>query len=275
MKFSVVIVNYNVKYYLEQCLCSLYRAIDNLSAEIFVVDNASVDDSEAYLTERFPRITYIYNKENVGFARANNQAIRQAKGEYVLLLNPDTVLPEQTLEEALLFMDTHPCVGAAGVKMLTDDGRFLRESKRGYPTLAATFGKLSGLGKLFPRSKGLGGYYCNALDADAIHRVEVLAGAFMLLRRSALEKSGLLDEDFFMYGEDIDLSCRIEDMKITTCLILYCIIREKVHRKIPITMCAYFVEQWIFSFASMVNVMGSWGVGLFGLVSIYRCIFVC
>ena len=211
MKFSVVIVNYNVKYYLEQCLCSLYRAIDNLSAEIFVVDNASVDDSEAYLTERFPRITYIYNKENVGFARANNQAIRQAKGEYVLLLNPDTVLPEQTLEEALLFMDTHPCVGAAGVKMLTDDGRFLRESKRGYPTLAATFGKLSGLGKLFPRSKGLGGYYCNALDADAIHRVEVLAGAFMLLRRSALEKSGLLDEDFFMYGEDIDLSCRIEE----------------------------------------------------------------
>ena len=133
MKFSVVIVNYNVKYYLEQCLCSLYRAIDNISAEIFVVDNASVDDSEAYLTERFPRITYIYNKENVGFARANNQAIRQAKGEYVLLLNPDTVLPEQTLEEALLFMDTHPCVGAAGVKMLTDDGRFLRESKRGYP----------------------------------------------------------------------------------------------------------------------------------------------
>ena len=124
MKFSVVIVNYNVKYYLEQCLCSLYRAIDNLSAEIFVVDNASVDDSEAYLTERFPRITYIYNKVNVGFARANNQAIRQAKGEYVLLLNPDTVLPEQTLEEALLFMDTHPCVGAAGVKMLTDDGRF-------------------------------------------------------------------------------------------------------------------------------------------------------
>lgn len=105
----------------------------------------------------------------------------------MLLLNPDTVLPEQTLEEALLFMDTHPCVGAAGVKMLTDDGRFLRESKRGYPTLAATFGKLSGLGKLFPRSKGLGGYYCNALDADAIHRVEVLAGAFMLLRRSALE----------------------------------------------------------------------------------------
>jgi len=211
MKLSVVIVNYNVKYYLEQCLCSLYRAIDNHTAEVLVVDNASADGSEMYITERFPHITYIYNKVNVGFARANNQAIRQAKGEYILLLNPDTVLPEQTLEEVILFMDAHPKAGAAGVKMLRDDGCFLRESKRGYPTLAATFGKVSGLGKLFARSKGLGGYYCNALDMDSIHRVEVLAGAFMLLRRSALEKSGLLDEDFFMYGEDVDLSCRIEE----------------------------------------------------------------
>lgn len=211
MKLSVVIVNYNVKHYLEQCLCSVYRAIDNLSAEVLVVDNASADGSETYIAERFPRVTYIYNKENVGFARANNQAIRQAKGEYVLLLNPDTLLPEDTLENALLFMDAHPRAGAAGVKMLKDDGSFLRESKRGYPTLAATFGKLSGLGKLFPHSKKLGGYYCNALDMDAIHRVEVLAGAFMLLRTSALDKSGLLDEDFFMYGEDIDLSCRIEE----------------------------------------------------------------
>lgn len=227
MKLSVVIVNYNVKYYLEQCLCSLYRAIDNLSAEIFVVDNASADDSEAYITERFPHITYIYNKENVGFARANNQAIWQARGEYVLLLNPDTVLPEQTLEEALLFMDAHPKAGAAGVKMLTDDGRFLRESKRGYPTLAATFGKLSGLGKLFPRSQTLGGYYCNALDMDAIHRVEVLAGAFMLLRRSVLQKSGLLDEDFFMYGEDIDLSCRIEEAGFENYYLPYPILHYK------------------------------------------------
>lgn len=211
MKLSVVIANYNVKHYLEQCLCSVYRAIDNLSAEVLVVDNASADGSEAYITERFPRVTYIYNKENVGFACANNQAIRQAKGEYVLLLNPDTLLPEDTLENALLFMDAHSRAGAAGVKMLTDDGKFLPESKRGYPTLTATFGKLSGLGKLFPHSKSLGGYYCNALDMDAIHRVEVLAGAFMLLRASALDKSGLLDEDFFMYGEDIDLSCRIEE----------------------------------------------------------------
>ena len=211
MKLSVVIVNYNVKYYLEQCLCSLYRAIDNLSAEILVVDNASMDDSEAYITERFPNITYIYNKENLGFARANNQVIRESKGEYVLLLNPDTVLSEQTLEEAIPFMDAHPEAGAAGVKMITHDGRFLRESKRGYPTLAATFGKLSGLGRLFPHSKSLGGYYCTALDMNGVHQVEVLAGAFMLLRRSALDKTGLLDEDFFMYGEDIDLSCRIEE----------------------------------------------------------------
>lgn len=153
MKLSVVIVNYNVRYYLEQCLYSLYRAIDNLSTEILVVDNASADGSEIYIPEHFPKITYIYNKENVGFARANNQAIRQARGEYVLLLNPDTVLAEETLKEVISFMDTRPRAGAAGVKMLRGDGRFLPESKRGYPTLTATFGKLSGLGRLFPALK--------------------------------------------------------------------------------------------------------------------------
>lgn len=211
MKLSIVIVNYNVKYYLEQCLCSVYKAVDNLQAEVLVVDNASTDGSEAYLTGRFPQLTYIQNKANVGFARANNQAIRQATGEYVLLLNPDTLLPEDMLEQAVRFMDGHPRAGAAGAKMLTADGSFLPESKRGYPTLVATFGKLTGLGRLFPRSKGLGGYYCNGLDPDAVHRVEVLAGAFMLLRASALEKTGLLDEDFFMYGEDIDLSCRMAE----------------------------------------------------------------
>lgn len=210
MKLTVVIVNHNVKYYLEQCLSSLYRAIDNLSAEVIVVDNASGDGSEAYIAHRFARVSYIYNNENLGFSCANNQAIRQAAGEYILLLNPDTVLPECTLEEAIAFMDAHPRAGAVGVKMLRGDGHFLPESKRGYPTLAATFGKLTGLGRLFPRSPGLGGYYCNALDEDSIHRVEVLAGAFMLIRHAALKKTGLLDEDFFMYGEDIDLSCRIE-----------------------------------------------------------------
>lgn len=209
MKLSIVIVNYNVKYYLEQCLCSVYKAVDNLQAEVLVVDNASTDGSEIYLTGRFPQLTYIQNKTNIGFARANNQAIRQATGEYVLLLNPDTLLSEDMLERAVRFMDDHPRAGAAGAKMLTSDGSFLPESKRGYPTLTATFGKLTGLGRLFPRSKGLGGYYCNGLDPDAVHQVEVLAGAFMLLRASALEKTGLLDEDFFMYGEDIDLSCRM------------------------------------------------------------------
>ena len=135
MKLSIVIVNYNVKHYLEQCLCSVYRAIDNLSAEVLVVDNASADGSEAYITGRFPHVTYIYNKENVGFARANNQAIRQAKGEYVLLLNPDTLLPEDTLENALLFMDTHPRAGqrtfSAGVKArLSYSGSHFRQTVR-------------------------------------------------------------------------------------------------------------------------------------------------
>lgn len=209
MKLSVVIVNYNVKYYLEQCLCSVYRAAADIPAEVLVVDNASSDGSGPYITARFPRVVYLGNSENRGFACACNQAIGVSSGEYVLLLNPDTVLPEGTLEEVVRFMDAHPEAGAAGVKMLDGKGRFLRESKRGYPTLGATFGKLSGLGRLFPHSGMWGGYYCNALDEEGVHQVEVLAGAFMLLRGSVLREVGGLDEDFFMYGEDIDLSCRI------------------------------------------------------------------
>lgn len=209
MKLSVIIVNYNVKYYLEQCLCSLYRALTNVQAEVFVVDNASSDDSQSYITGRFPRLTYLYNEENVGFARANNQAICQARGEFLLLLNPDTVLPESTLTEVLSFMDEHPRAGAAGVKMITADGSFLPESKRGYPSPMTSLWKLTGIHRLFPRSARFDGYYLSHLNEDAIHRIDVLAGAFMLLRRTALDACGLLDEDFFMYGEDIDLSCRI------------------------------------------------------------------
>lgn len=227
MKLSIVIVNYNVKYYLEQCLCSVFRAIDNISAEVMVVDNASTDQSMPYIVERFPSVKYIYNNENVGFARANNQAIRQAQGEYVLLLNPDTIIPEDTLEKVLRFMDYHPNAGAAGVKMVRDDGQFLKESKRGYPTLTATFGKLTGLGNMLPRFKSLGSYYCNGLDEDHIHQVEVLAGAFMMLRATALSKAGMLDEDFFMYGEDVDLSCRIENAGFKNYYLPYTILHYK------------------------------------------------
>ena len=206
---SVVIVNYNVKYYLEQCLESVRRASQGLQVEVFVVDNLSTDGSVPYLRERFPDVTFIENNENVGFARANNQAIRQSRGEYVLLLNPDTILCEDTLRRFVDFMDAHPEAGAAGAYMLHADGTFAPESRRGLPTPFVAFCKMSGLTRLFPKSRLFGRYYMGYLDVNEVNRIEAISGACMMLRREALDRVGLLDEDFFMYGEDIDLSYRI------------------------------------------------------------------
>lgn len=206
---SVVIVNYNVKYYLEQCLESVRRASQGLQVEVFVVDNLSTDGSVPYLRERFPEVTFIENNENVGFARANNQAIRQSRGEYVLLLNPDTILCEDTLRRFVDFMDAHPEAGAAGAYMLHADGTFAPESRRGLPTPFVAFCKMSGLTRLFPKSRLFGRYYMGYLDVNEANRIEAISGACMMLRREALDRVGLLDEDFFMYGEDIDLSYRI------------------------------------------------------------------
>ena len=206
---SVVIVNYNVKYYLEQCLESVRRASQGLQVEVFVVDNLSTDGSVPYLRERFPEVTFIENNENVGFARANNQAIRQSRGEYVLLLNPDTILCEDTLRRFVDFMDAHPEAGAAGAYMLHADGTFAPESRRGLPTPFVAFCKMSGLTRLFPKSRLFGRYYMGYLDVNEVNRIEAISGACMMLRREALDRVGLLDEDFFMYGEDIDLSYRI------------------------------------------------------------------
>lgn len=209
MKLSIVIVNYNVKYFLEQCLLSVHKAIQGTEAEVFVVDNNSVDGSMEMVEQKFPWVKAIINKDNVGFSKANNQAIRESSGEYVLLLNPDTVVEENTFTSTLNFMDTHTDAGALGVKMIDGKGNYLPESKRGLPTPSVAFYKISGLTSLFPRSKRFARYYMGHLAENGNHEVEILAGAFMLMRRSALEKAGLLDEDFFMYGEDIDLSYRI------------------------------------------------------------------
>ena len=206
MKLSVIIVNYNVSCFLEQALNSVYKALRNVEGEVYVVDNNSVDNSLAMLEAKFPQVHVIANKENVGFARANNQAIRISTGEYVLLLNPDTVVEEDTFEKCIRFMDETPDAGGLGVKMVNGKGEFLPESKRGLPSPAVSFYKLFGLSKLFPKSKRFGAYHLTYLSNDEIHSVEVLAGAFMLMRRSVLDKVGLLDEDYFMYGEDIDLS---------------------------------------------------------------------
>lgn len=209
MKLSVIIVSYNVEHFLEQCLHSVRKAVKNIPAEIFVVDNSSVDGSVEMVKKKFPEVKIIANEKNIGFARANNQAINEAKGEYVLLLNPDTVIQEDTFEKTIKFMDEKKEAGALGVMMLDGKGNFLPESKRGLPTPSVAFNKVFGLSFLFRKSKTFGKYHLGYLDKNKIHEVDVLAGAFMLIRKSVLDKIGLLDERFFMYGEDIDLSYRV------------------------------------------------------------------
>ncbi len=209
MKLSIVIVNYNVRFYLEQCLLSVEKALTGVCGEVFVVDNNSSDDSMSYLQSKFPWVRYIENKENVGFSCANNQAIREVRGEYVLLLNPDTFIGERTLRECIDFMDKNPQAGMCGVGMLKADGSFAPESRRGVPTPFVAFCKMSGLGALFPKSRLFGRYYMQYLNKQAINPIEIVSGAFMFIRKKALDEVGLLDEAFFMYGEDIDLSYRV------------------------------------------------------------------
>lgn len=209
MKLSVIIVNYNVKAFLEQALLSVQKAAQKVPTEVFVVDNDSVDGSVEMVREKFPEVKLIANKKNVGFSAANNQAIKESTGDYVLLLNPDTVVEESTFEKVVNFMDAHPDAGGLGVRMIDGKGKFLPESKRGLPSPSVAFYKMCGLSKLFPKSKVFGRYHLKYLSEFETNEVEVLAGAFMLIRKETLDKIGLLDETFFMYGEDIDLSYRI------------------------------------------------------------------
>lgn len=208
-KLSIIIVNYNVCYFLEQTLISVKKALTGIDGEVWIVDNNSADNSVEMVKEKFPEFNLIENKVNYGFSKANNQAIRQANGEYILLLNPDTVVEEKTFEKCISFLDSHPDGGGLGVKMLDGRGNFLPESKRGLPTPWIAFYKMFGFSFLFPKSRKFGKYHLTYLDKDKIQEVEVLSGAFMIIRKSVLDKIGLLDEDYFMYGEDIDLSYRI------------------------------------------------------------------
>ena len=209
MKLSVIIVNYNVKFFLEQCLFSVLNALHNIKGEIIVVDNCSVDGSEAMIRNKFPQVKLIVNHQNIGFARANNQALKIATGEYILLLNPDTVVEESTFARCIAFMDEHRDAGALGPKMIDGKGNFLPESKRGLPTPKVAFYKIFGLTKLFPHSSTFAKYYLGNTSIDETQEVEILTGAFMFLRRTVIEKIGYLDESFFMFGEDIDYSHRI------------------------------------------------------------------
>lgn len=210
MLLSVIIVNYKVKDLLKECLLSVQDASENLAVEVWVVDNNSEDGSVEMLAQEFPAVHCIANKENVGFSTANNQAIRQSKGEHILLLNPDTLVPKNCFTDCLSFMENNLTCGAIGVQMHDAKGLFLAESKRGLPTPWASFCKMSGLNRLFPQSSRFNSYHLSFLDKDQNHKVEILSGAYMWMRKSALDKVGLLDETFFMYGEDIDLSYRIQ-----------------------------------------------------------------
>lgn len=200
---SVVIVTYNVRDLLSNCLISIDRARAGLEIEVFVVDNASQDDTVEVVREHFPWVTLLEPGENLGFAKANNLALKQASGRHLMILNPDTVVQEHSLRALVDYLDQHPEAGAAGPKVLDPDGSFQTTSKRGLPTPWASFCKLSGLSALFPRSAVFNRYELGHLDPDERHEVEVLYGAAMMVRREAYEKAGGLDESYFMYGEDI------------------------------------------------------------------------
>ncbi|HMH24406.1 MAG TPA: glycosyltransferase family 2 protein [Puia sp.] len=229
MLLSVIIVNYNVKYFLEQCLCSLEKSLlaaglqtvnpvsdvsadtpfSTASAEIFVVDNHSSDGSMEWLPPRFPGVQFIDLQDNIGFGRANNHALAKAGGKYILFLNPDTVLAEDSLLTILTFMESAPAAGAAGVRMIDGGGRFLKESRRGFPSPWVAFCKLAGLTALFPRSPRFAEYYLGYLPETQNHPAPILSGACMTVRKAVLEITGGFDEQFFLYAEDIDLSYRI------------------------------------------------------------------
>lgn len=201
MKVSVVIVNYNVRYFLQLCLDSVTKALKNVDGEIIVVDNVSKDSSCQMVKDLFPEVILIENTENVGFSKANNQGVALATGEYVLILNPDTVVGEDLFVEMLVFADEQSNLGALGVRLVDGTGSFLPESKRGLPRPKTSFKRIIGLES--------GGYYSNYLTKEGVGKVEVLVGAFMLLKKERYLEVGGFDEDYFMYGEDIDLSYQL------------------------------------------------------------------
>ena len=204
---SVIIVSYRVKYYIEQCLHSVLRSVPD--AQILVVDNKSDDGSVEYLRERFSQVEIIANDQNAGFGKANNIALAKATGRYVLFLNPDTVVAERTIPGCIAYMDAHPETGAVGVRMQYGDGTFALESRRSLPTPSVSFWHMTGMGRIFPRSKVFAKYHLTYLDREKECPIDVVSGAFMFIRKEAIDKTGGFDEAFFMYGEDIDLSYRI------------------------------------------------------------------
>ncbi|RUT69074.1 glycosyltransferase family 2 protein [Flavobacterium cupreum] len=208
MQLSVIILNYNVRYFLEQCVLSVQEAIATLDAEIIVIDNNSSDDSCIMMKERFPNVKLIQNKENFGFPKGNNIGVKEAQGKYICILNPDTVVAEDTFTQILAFAEKQRELGIVGCKLIDGTGQFLPESKRGIPTPWVAFTKIFGLYKIFPKWNLFNQYYAQHVSETETGKVAVLVGAFMLMERNLyLELQGF-DEDCFMYADDIDLSYR-------------------------------------------------------------------
>lgn len=210
MELSVVIVSYNVSSFLDQTLLTLEESAKGIEHEVFVVDNASTDNSAAMVRQKHPRVKLIENRENRGFAKANNQALKLAQGKYILILNPDTVLRSDTISTMLEFLESHPEAGAAGCKVINPDGSLQLACRRGFPTPGVAFFKMVGLSGLFPKSRTFGAYNLTYLDPESVSEVDAISGSFMMLRKKALDRAGHMDEDFFMYGEDLDLCYRIK-----------------------------------------------------------------
>lgn len=210
MTLSVIIVNYNVKYFLEQCLHAVLGATNEVKTEVIVIDNQSTDDSLAYLLPKFPQVKFIRNHTNTGFGKACNRGLEEANGEYILFLNPDTLVAEDSFSKCICFFENNPACGALGVKMIDGSGAFLKESKRAFPSPLTSLFKLFGLSQLFPTSKLFSRYHLGHLDKEKNHEVDVLAGAYMMIKKNVLAGVGSFDEAFFMYGEDVDLSYRIQ-----------------------------------------------------------------
>jgi O-antigen biosynthesis protein len=208
---SIIIVNYNVKHFIEQCIASVLAASKDISTQILVVDNASNDDSVAYLQRQFgDQITLVANKENAGFAKANNQALALATGKYVLYLNPDTLVGEDCFAKCIAQMEANNNIGALGVHLIDGTGAYLPESKRGFPSFETAFYKITGINKLFRNSKKFNKYYMGHVAEHSSSVVDVLVGCFMLMPTDLAKKVGSFDEDYFMYGEDIDLSYKVQ-----------------------------------------------------------------
>lgn len=209
-EISVVIVNYNVKHFLEQCLLSIEKAKHNLNIEVIIVDNASVDGSQSMIKKKFKDVLLIENNRNLGFGRANNQGLKIARGKYILILNPDTLIQEDTLQVLKNFLDEHPDVSAVGCKLINPDGSFQVSSRRSIPTPWVAFTKISGLSRIFPRTKIFGRYNLTYISPDIECEVDILSGSLMMIRHDIIKQVGYFDEDYFMYGEDIDLCYRIK-----------------------------------------------------------------